>query len=1074
MSAARAFVAKHVKELLIDEGRRESMLMNLREGKPFVEEENMTVVTYRFILAEFKCFKAIIDVSGYSALASFLEQKLGKLSSEVMTSAVGDYMAKIAEVIYRYEGDIVKVGDALLVTFSSHSPSETADSTSVRALTCCLEVLNRYPTYKINLDEWSQILKVSKEACDSATTQSPIEANRPTTDYSSGSFKLSSPQDQPVKTKSLTLHIGVSRGMVGRVILGIPGKRLDYLVYGECLKRLGAMLDSTKSVTLRMTALRYCRKRIFPNLPVTPKLGYNIIGAPSLSRIDILSEVAAELLKNFVNRSILFKLNEVIALPKREAFIIPKTDTLKRGDDGRNSELKGKIDESMLWRTNAPSIKWEGQTVGIIRSEYRTVSVMFVKVHEEFDPDRAHMLFVKLLGQLDLFNGVFQQYSVDDKGQSMLACFGLPPFVNEKCGLIAVKAAARFACSLLSEDLSRVSISVTTGDILFGTVGWEYRKDAALLGDAVNVAARTRELVGDTFSATDLGSIQIKGKAHPLNVWAIKNFTPLTSLKADLSMSWTQNKTERQILSQSIRLWKQGRKPTSFFLVEGDSGMGKTTLLLYVQKLYKDLSILSCIARGSEVDQLNSFIAVRDVFTQILQFIFTSINDRQSSLTISTITTGRASVFENNLATLDKNDIEGILRDANENPDFASLLLAMVKGGESTIHQKDQDKITGRVSVAGKSKGDISAANDDIKRRALKFVLVRVISHLCAKYRIAVLLDDAQWIDDSSLEVFLYSLISILKPIRNVENGNFLHRLLASDFVYHLPLAGISLEDLSSALIYKQTNGNLLQTESLLRRLLEHTDEVVYVDENGQLCGRSIETLRKMISKSVEAVIMSQFDRLHSDYQHVLRCASILGQYVDLHELSLLQDNENLRPEGIRSLIAIHDQFEFLKPCGDAFDDSNTNAGVYYFRHISIMNAIYQSVAYAEREALHLRVAKHLDRVVQSNPSRKEQTLPTICYHYWRTRDAAKILERASELGLECVQKYLLMEARKSLQNVNDYLQENNAHFQASFKDEDRHLLEPLFQCRILANLAMTKFENLRDLPGALEAAINC
>ncbi|KAI8851097.1 hypothetical protein BC829DRAFT_488393 [Chytridium lagenaria] len=706
----------------------------------------------------------------------------------------------------------------------------------------------------------------------------------------------------------------------------------------------------------------------------------------------MIPEVVAELIKNFVNRSLLFKLNEVM----------PKNDGLKKGGD---NTVKGP-DFNILRKRASGTEKTEGQTSGLVRSEYRTVSIMFVKVHGDFDADRAQMFFVKLLGQLDLFNGVFQQYSVDDKGQSMLACFGLPPFANEKCGLIAVRAASRFAQSLLAEDLSKISISVTTGDILFGTVGWEYRKDAALLGDTVNIAARllsidkgvillddrTKELVKGTFTLSNLGLIRIKGKSLPLSVWAISSFTAMAAKTTNLSESWTQNKAERQILNQSVRLWVERRMLKSTFLVEGESGMGKTTLLVSVQNLYKELSVLSCIARGSEVDQLNSFMAVRDILMQLLKIRLACASTRDSSLTISTIvTTGRTSVIDSSLFGLDKGDMEGILRDANENIGFASLLLVMIKGDSCSTYKAEDDK-SGRASVNGTRKDGAGFMNDEVRRRALKFALVRVISHLCVKYRVAIMLDDAQWIDFSSLEVFyiladehpdVYMTI-FTRPIKNVESGSFLHRFLASTFVHHLPLVGMSLEDLSIILaqymnaksveskllndIYQQTHGNLLQTESLLRYLLEHFDEVVVVDKNGQLCGKNYEALQMIVSRSVEAVIMSQFDRLHTEYQHILRYASILGQYVDLHELSLLLDAENVQADDIRSLIAIHDQFDFLRPCEGAFADSGS---------------------------------------------------------------------------------------------------------EASLESKDRYLLEPLFHCRILANLAMTK-ANLRDFPGALDAAVKC
>jgi hypothetical protein len=59
-------------------------------------------------------------------------------------------------------------------------------------------------------------------------------------------------------------------------------------------------------------------------------------------------------------------------------------------------------------------------------SEFRTVTVIFVHLHQQFDAKMAQKAFSGFLGTLKKWEGVFQQYSVDDKGQTMLACFGLP------------------------------------------------------------------------------------------------------------------------------------------------------------------------------------------------------------------------------------------------------------------------------------------------------------------------------------------------------------------------------------------------------------------------------------------------------------------------------------------------------------------------------------------------------------------------------------------------------------------------------------------------------------------------
>jgi class 3 adenylate cyclase len=198
-------------------------------------------------------------------------------------------------------------------------------------------------------------------------------------------------------------------------------------------------------------------------------------------------------------------------------------------------------------------------------SEFRQITVLFVQIHDNdshgnstphpnpsfaspsasFKPFTAQRLFNVFQGHLSKWEGVFQQFSVDDKGQTMLACFGLPPFTHEKEAVHSLKAALGFV-----EDVKRnqkdgnseekrvledvyVTVGVTTGMILFSSLGTARRSEVSLLGDVVNLAARiggvevhqngstgrdslvlcdqtTYELTKDAFQFLDVGTFQVR------------------------------------------------------------------------------------------------------------------------------------------------------------------------------------------------------------------------------------------------------------------------------------------------------------------------------------------------------------------------------------------------------------------------------------------------------------------------------------------------------------------------------------------------------------------------------------
>ncbi|KAJ3193515.1 hypothetical protein HK101_004691, partial [Irineochytrium annulatum] len=58
-------------------------------------------------------------------------------------------------------------------------------------------------------------------------------------------------------------------------------------------------------------------------------------------------------------------------------------------------------------------------------AEFRPVSIVFISLLFPFNLARVQSVILCFMKSLDLFGGVYQQYAVDDKGQTLLAVFGL-------------------------------------------------------------------------------------------------------------------------------------------------------------------------------------------------------------------------------------------------------------------------------------------------------------------------------------------------------------------------------------------------------------------------------------------------------------------------------------------------------------------------------------------------------------------------------------------------------------------------------------------------------------------------
>ncbi|KAI8843117.1 hypothetical protein BC829DRAFT_296404 [Chytridium lagenaria] len=455
------YVAKYVRDMLEMKEKREALVKHLSGHQPFVETEFMAV--------------AMIDISGFSALTSLFSEMLGKLSSEVISAGTGEYIEKIAPIVLGYGGDIVKfLGDALLVTFSSTEPDEDRNSIIRRAVLCCTDVLLEHPSHPIDVKRWANAM--------SSSTTSPKKHEPAHLSYSA-TRRLKRSED-------LTLHAGITCGMVSRVIVGIPSLRLDYFVAGDCLKELGALLDEAKSGQLGLSTE--------VTKILDPYRQYKLIAIAefcieNIWRLFVLKTHlwTAETAKG--KRLAKKRLKKITHLSLSIRSIAASTASSNPYHmDVDTSLIPFFINQSVLLRIRASSIapapspipQLLTRRVTDFKSEYRTLSVLFVKPLSEFDVQKAQIYTEEFLKSLKANNGVFHQCSVDDKGQTFLACFGLPPFANETGCRNAIKTSIDFQAALKHRAPgSRFSMAIATGNIFFGTLGTRGRKEAGLLGE---------------------------------------------------------------------------------------------------------------------------------------------------------------------------------------------------------------------------------------------------------------------------------------------------------------------------------------------------------------------------------------------------------------------------------------------------------------------------------------------------------------------------------------------------------------------------------------------------------------
>src|SRR5690554_3167475 len=93
------------------------------------------------------------------------------------------------------------------------------------------------------------------------------------------------------------------------------------------------------------------------------------------------------------------------------------------------------------------------------------------------------------------YEGSINKFLMDDKGSTLIACFGLPPVSHEDDSTRAVLSAIRVCEKLFDLGLT-VSVGITTGEVFCGVVGSKTRREYTVLGDSVNLAARLMQRAG--------------------------------------------------------------------------------------------------------------------------------------------------------------------------------------------------------------------------------------------------------------------------------------------------------------------------------------------------------------------------------------------------------------------------------------------------------------------------------------------------------------------------------------------------------------------------------------------------
>ena len=250
--------------------------------------------------------------------------------------------------------------------------------------------------------------------------------------------------------------------------------------------------------------------------------------------------------------------------------------------------LSKKVVDNILESPEGHKIGGRRKTVTILMSDIRG----FTSLSETMDPE----IMVQLLNRyLERMSRIIVKYDgiIDEiLGDSILAVFGVPEkHETDPARAVACAIAMQNALDDLNGEFTReghplleMGIGINTGSVVVGNIGSEVRMKYAVVGSAVNTAARiesntvggqillgesTYDLIKETVTCDAPQVFMMKGIKRPLVAYAVKRIGPPFNLELKLSET-----VEIGVqMNLPFRCWKVEHKKIGDSAVSGETVM---------------------------------------------------------------------------------------------------------------------------------------------------------------------------------------------------------------------------------------------------------------------------------------------------------------------------------------------------------------------------------------------------------------------------------------------------------------------------------------------------------------------
>lgn len=641
------------------------------------------------------------------------------------------------------------------------------------------------------------------------------------------------------------------------------------------------------------------------------------------------------------------------------------------------------VNEQALWGYLTGSIRARlqaGQQEWL--AELRRVTVLFVHLpgfHDQ-SPEaslRVHETIRSLQEAIYRHEGSLNKLSLDDKGITLVVAFGLPPLAHEDDAARGVLAAQAMA-DALDRLGGSVSIGVATGRVYCGEIGGSSRREYTIIGDVVNLSARLMQAAGsicpilcDEATVRSAGSrlrfeslspIIVKGKRDPVSI-----FRPIGREVGGLSPRKLFGRTaERSALESALQDLAGGLGRV--IVLEGEPGLGKSSLVAELLRRAQELGIHSHFGRTDPVESTTPYFAWRRIVAGLLGLEGTEEPGRYAG---------------------------GMPAELADLPELAERMALL---NDLLPLELPETDVTARLT------GQVRADN-------LRELLLRLIALAAEKAPRLIVLEDAHWLDSTSwsltraLAAHPGRVLLVVTTRPAEERRSEAHALvsdqpgrdqfirldpLPADDILALALDRLGVNDFPpvvARLIRDRAEGHPLFAEELALSLRDAG--LLVVEDRVCRIAESVDLGQVRLPDSMHGAIVGRIDRLPPSHQMTLKSASVIGRFFLrslLREIYPIKSDQPVLDSHLDDLG--HQGFTIVDP--DLPDDGHA------FKHVITREAAYHLMLASQKRTLHREVASWYERKPSAELS---PHFALLAYHWEQAGETDRAIDYLIKAG---------------------------------------------------------------------------